>query len=145
MTGLGCTTDPVALVPGSVSALADLLWQLRDYADALVTAGDGLARIDTEAGWSGEAADGFREAYHAQPRRWREAGDSFVEAAAAVDRYASTLSWAQARAVEAIELHAQGEQQTAQASSSIPPYDDPGEACREAARELLQHAPRPAS
>lgn len=140
MTDLECTTDPVALVPGSVSALADLLWQLRQYGDALVTAGDGLARIDTDAGWSGDAAEGFREAYHAQPRRWREAGDSFVEAAAAVDRYASTLSWAQARAVEAIELFAQGEQQTAQASSSIPAYDDPGEACREAARELLQHA-----
>lgn len=147
MMDLGCTTDPAALVPGSVSALADLLWQLREYADALVTAGDGLARIDTDAGWDGDAADGFREAYHAQPRRWREAGDSFLEAATAVDRYASTLSWAQARAVEAIELYAQGEQQTAQEALWCPPrppsiqaLDDPGEASREAARELLEHA-----
>lgn len=165
MVDLGSTTDPVALVPGSVSTLADLVWQLRDYGDALVAAGDGLATINTDAGWSGEAADAFHEAYQAQPKRWRTGGDSFHETADALDRFASTLSWAQARAAEAIELYAKGEQETAQACSSydtqvaqhqadadaaarsgapqplpVPAFSDPGEMTRASARELLESA-----
>ncbi len=156
MTDLGSTSDPRELVPGSVSSLADLVWQLRGYGDALVAAGDGLARIDTEEGWRGAAADSFRDSYHTQPRRWREAGDAFAATAAALDRYTSTLSWAQARGADAIELYALGDRQTAQARSThdaltaghavmtgatvAPPFYDRGEATREAARELLQHA-----
>lgn len=154
MAELGSTTDPHALIPGSVSALADAVWRLRSFADALVSAGDALARIDTEVGWRGSAADRFRDRYDVHPRRWREAGDSFTAAAAALDRYTSTLAWAQARAVESIELYAHGEQESIRALAArdavaagartsrvaiMPVFQDPGEATREAARELLEH------
>ena len=165
MTELGSTSDPIVLIPGSVAALAEVMWQLQEYADALDTAGDGLARIDTDAGWRGEAADAFAEAYRPQPARWREAGDSFANAAAAIDRYASTLLWAQARAADAIDTYARGDLQTALARHGhdarltryraadaaacrwgtrrppqVPPFVDPGEAAREEARHLLEHA-----
>lgn len=156
MAELGSTTDPCELVPGSVSALADLVWQLRGYAEALATAGDGLARIDTAEGWQGAAADRFRHTYQSQPHRWREAGDAFATAATALDRYTSTLSWAQARAADAVELFARGEHQSLEARmvdaglhthrlgspriAVLPPFHDPGEATRAAAREMLEHA-----
>lgn len=167
MAELGSTSDTVALVPGSVSGVADLLWQLRTYGDVLVEAGTGLAKIDTQDGWRGDAADRFHEAYHAQPTRWLEAGDSFHAAATALDAYSSTLSWAQGQAAEAIRLYEQGEHQTVSARAThdarvedqrvaaavavatadpVPPpvgaFHDPGEATREAARELLQRARR---
>ena len=157
---LGQTSDPVALVPGSVADLADLVWRLRGYGDSLVEAGEGLRRISTGDGWSGEAADRFHDAYRAQPKKWLEGGDSFHEAADALDRYASTLSWAQEQAAAAIAQYAQGEQQTATATrdhdarvqdhdrvaasggtpTPVPPFHDPGESTRTAARELLARA-----
>src|SRR6478752_2415724 len=129
---LGQTTDPVALVPGSVAELADLVWKLRAYGDSLIEAGEGLRRISTGDGWSGEA----------------------------VDRYASTLSWAQDQAVEAIRQYAMGEQQTTTATNEhnarvddynrvahsggtptpVPEFHDPGAATRTAAHELLERA-----
>ena len=157
---LGQTTDPVALVPGSVAELADLVWKLRAYGDSLIEAGEGLRRISTGDGWSGEAADRFHDTYRAQPKKWLEGGDSFHEAADALDRYASTLSWAQDQAVEAIRQYAKGEQQTTTATNEhnarvddynrvarsggtatpVPAFHDPGDATRTAARELLQRA-----
>ena len=165
MTELGQTTDARALVPGDPSALADLVWKLRAYGESLDTAGQGLRRIDTEAGWSGEAADAFHERYRAQPKRWLDAADAFSDAAGAVDTYASTLQWAQGRASEAIDLWARGEQQTVDARAAhdaqvrdhdarrraaeqsggpvpppVPAFQDTGEATRQAARDLLADA-----
>lgn len=143
---LGETTDPVALVPGSESGIVDLVWALRQYGDSLVEAGDGLKRIDTDAGWRGEAADAFREAYSSQPSRWLTAGDSFHVAANSLDGYANTLGWAQRQAESAISLYSQGDQQTAEAErfyaehGGTGPFTDPGEATRNSARELLTSA-----
>jgi hypothetical protein len=101
---LGQTNDPTALVPGNAESIYTTEGALVAYGDLLVEAGTGLRQIDTTAGWSGAAADAFREVYHGQPSRWLQAGDAFHDAANALDNYAATLTWAQQQAAAAIEL-----------------------------------------
>jgi hypothetical protein len=162
---LGQTDDPKALVPGDVAAVTATMWALRSYGDALLEAGNGLTRIDTQEGWSGAAADQFRDRFQGEPGKWVEAGDSFHSAAEALDAYASTLQWAQQQAGEAIRLWNQAQAATAQAkddhahavaqaeqdaavktASGVPtapvtiPFHDPGEAGRQAARQQLDRA-----
>lgn len=157
---LGQTDDPKALVPGDVAAITGTMWSMRSYGDALRDAGTGLARIDTVEGWRGEAADQFRSRFDGEPRKWVEAGDCFHNAANAVDSYATTLQWAQRKAGDAIQLWNDGEAATHQAraehervvaqarqdaANGIPtdtniPFHDPGEAKREAARQMLNDA-----
>ena len=162
---LGSTHDPVALVPGDVSAVAETVWDLREYATSLTDAGQGLARIDTTEGWSGKAGDTFRDTFDGQPPKWTEAGDCFRSSADALDGYATTLQWAQHEAADAIALWDRGEKQTKDAKEAydadvqrakdeaaeirkhggmarvdILPFQDPGEATRQAARDKLSHA-----
>jgi Bacterial toxin 28 len=155
---LGQTQDPKILVPGDVGAVTGTLWSMRSYGDSLREAGTGLARIDTHQGWRGEAADQFRSRFDGEPRKWTEAGDCFHSAADALDSYASTLQWAQQEAGEAIRLWNEAEAATANAwaehertvrraqeeatGGTVPdiPFNDPGEAKREAARQRLSRA-----
>jgi exonuclease VII small subunit len=108
MAELGQTNDPKALIPGEPGTVNNTALELRDYGDLLALAGQGLQRIDTSAGWTGSAADAFRNVFHGQPGKWIQAGDTFHEAAAALHSYADTLEWAQAQAAEAINLWAAG-------------------------------------
>lgn len=160
MAELGETNDPTALVPGNTGTLDDTVQVLNSYGDMLQEAGTGLARIDTSAGWSGSAADGFRNAFHGQPGKWTEAGDCFHSAATAVDNYTSTLTWAQGQAADAIQEWNNGQTATKQAqaqhaqavqraqaeaasSGTTPaniPFTDPGAAMRQAAQQMLDRA-----
>lgn len=99
---LGETGDPRELIPGNPASLTSTYLAWRQYGDALHQAGTGLNRIDTTDGWSGAAGDAFRAKFQGQPGTWLEAGDCFHDAAAAWERYTSTLEWAQGRAAEAI-------------------------------------------
>jgi hypothetical protein len=162
---LGQTEDPRALVPGDVGAVTGTMWAMRSYGDALFDAGTGLARIDTSEGWQGDAGQQFRDRFDGEPRKWIEAGDSFHSAADALDSYASTLRWAQQQASEAIRLWNEGNAATTDAEAAHDravrqaqqdaatrtangeptiapdiPFHDPGEAKREAARQLLNRA-----
>jgi hypothetical protein len=101
---LGQTADPASLVPGDADTVSGTAQALATYGDVLQLAGEGLQRIDTTAGWSGQAADAFRRVYHAQPGKWLRAGDAFHEAANAVGAYASVLTWAQGQAGYAIQV-----------------------------------------
>jgi hypothetical protein len=150
MAELGQTSDPRELVPGDPDAVTRTVWALQAYGDVLIEAGQGLATIDTEDGWQGEAADAFRERFHGEPRRWIEAGDCFHDAASALNTYISTLTWAQGKAGEAITLWNDGQALTANAKAdydraaqdgqSATPFTDPGEAKRQDARECLTSA-----
>ena len=156
MAELGETDDPKALVPGEPEAVASSVQLLNSYGDMLDQAGSGLTKIDTAAGWSGTAADGFHQAFHGQPAKWTEAGDCFHSAATALDSYGSTLSWAQGQAADAIAQWNKGQAQTRQAKADHDtavrqaqqtgtpapniPFHDPGEATRQAARATLQRA-----
>ncbi|MFI6437535.1 putative T7SS-secreted protein [Streptomyces sp. NPDC050759] len=153
--GLGETSDPRELVPGAPDALTTTAQSLLAYGDVLVEAGEGLAKIDTENGWSGDAADAFRDRFHGQPARWVEAGDNFHAAANALYDYIAALRAGQQRAGEAITQYARGQSATATAKNAHDqqvneargkgdtteiPFDDPGEADRAAARGTLDTA-----
>lgn len=102
MAELGETSDPKALVPGNADSIHKTAWSMTVYGDLLHEAGAGLQRIDTEDGWSGEAADQFRSAFDGEPTKWLEAGDCFHAASKALETYTSTMTWAQGQATEAI-------------------------------------------
>jgi hypothetical protein len=147
---LGETGDPRDLVPGDPTTIRATAQALRARGDSLHQAGAGLQRIDTADGWSGPAGDAFRAKFQGQPGKWLEAGDCFHQSADALDSYVQTLTWAQTQAADAITQwnssqnasnqataqHQRAEQQAAQAL----PFDDPGEAGRQAARRQLARA-----
>jgi type VII secretion system ESX-1 substrate len=103
MAELGETEDPKALVPGNAAAVGSTARTLRRRGAELTLAGKGLQRIDTADGWSGDAAEAFRAKFHGQPGKWLEAGDCFVEAAAALESYVYMLTWAQSEAAAAVK------------------------------------------
>jgi Putative T7SS secretion signal domain len=162
---LGQTSDLTVLVPGNVNAIRQAEQTMRVYGDALHAAGNGLKAISTGEGWTGEAADRFRDLFHAQPGKWLDAGDCFHSAAAALDAYATTLDWARRQAADAIRLWNEGQALTAAAKAAHQqavqqaeqyalamlatgivvappsiPFEDPGEAKRAAAQDILKRA-----
>lgn len=160
MAELGDTSNPKELVPGDPEALRGTARSLSTYGDTLKQAGNGLKKID-DGGWTGPAGDAFRNAFDGEPARWITCGDSFLSARDALNTYADTLDWAQDEAAAAISLWEQGEQATGQAreqheqaegraqraaadagepAPSPKPFDDPGAALREEARQKLNSA-----
>ncbi|HEX7660545.1 MAG TPA: hypothetical protein VF444_13810 [Pseudonocardiaceae bacterium] len=119
MAELGETNDPNALVPGDPNSIYHTVSALRTYGDLLTIAGKGLERVDTSDGWSGQAADAFRNVFDGQPNKWLHAGDAFHDAAKALDDYAPTLSWAQQQASVAIGQWNSGEANHQQAQSTL--------------------------
>ncbi|MFG2530093.1 putative T7SS-secreted protein [Streptomyces sp. NPDC048516] len=109
MTGLGHSGGAKALIPGNAASLRRTQSALQAYGDLLHRAGEGLRRIDTSGGWSGDAADAFHKVYHGQPSKWLRAGDAFHDAAKAMDAYIATLVWAQREAEGALRLWDSGE------------------------------------
>lgn len=160
MRELGETADLKALIPGESGEIRKSTGHLTTYGDTVLQIGDGLKRLDT-GGWTGKAADAFHARFHDEPQRWLDAGDAFHSAATAINSYADTLDWAQGQAGQAIQLWQQGEQTTAQAKAQHDqataaanqqaaangqppptgqPFQDPGDAIREQARQTLDRA-----
>jgi hypothetical protein len=160
MAELGDTADPKQLVPGEPGEIRKSTAHLVTYGSTMLQVGDGLKKLDT-GGWTGQAADAFHARFQDEPQRWLDAGDAFHAAAGAIDGYAGTLEWAQGQAAQAIALYQQGEQATQQAKSrhdqaaataaqqaaaagqpSPPdqPFQDPGDATRAQAKQLLDRA-----
>lgn len=113
---LGQTSDPLDLIPGNPESVARAAGQMYDYGSLLTEAGQGLSRIDTTQGWSGAAADAFRQRFQGQPRAWLEAGTCFSDAARALDAYVPVLAWAQGQAGVAIQLWDHEDKKQAQAT-----------------------------
>ncbi|AGL14300.1 hypothetical protein L083_0790 [Actinoplanes sp. N902-109] len=120
-------------------------------------AGDGLVDIDTGA-WLGKAGEAFRDKFSYEPGKWYDAANSLQTAAGALTTYADVLAWAQQQAAEAIRLwneadirsdQGRRDYQTALARATpghvVPPFDDPGEAGRQAAQDTLASARRQVS
>ncbi|MBC6447148.1 putative T7SS-secreted protein [Actinokineospora xionganensis] len=158
MAELGQTRDPKELVPGDARAIDDNVTAIRGRGAAMENAGNGLKAIDSGA-WQGQAGDAFRDEFGYEPTRWYQAGDAFDACAKALSGFAETLRWAQGQAIEAISLWDQGESATRQAKQAhdqavtdanarsaageptvVAPFSDPGEAKRQAARDLLNRA-----
>lgn len=156
---LGETTNPRLLVPGNPDLLRRSAETLTRMGNALVQAGEGLRKLDT-GGWHGPAADAFHEYFDGEPARWLASGDAFHQAAQALTDYTAVFEWAQREAEQAAFVWEQGKklsedafakyqadvaQAEAQArqSGSVPPelpWNDPGQALRDAANEQLNRA-----
>lgn len=140
---LGETGDARDLIPGNPEAIRATARALRVRGDSLHQAGAGLQRIDTADGWSGPASDAFRAKFQGQPGKWLEAGDCFHQTADALDSYVLTLTWAQTEAATSITLWSSAQDASSQATSQHQPalpFNDPGEAGRQAARRQLARA-----
>ncbi|GAA4536463.1 putative T7SS-secreted protein [Amycolatopsis samaneae] len=163
---LGQTTDPKALVPGDHDAVFENARVLHERARAALAAEEALKRIDT-GGWRGAASDKFHEHHQTDVPRWGQAGDSLDNAAQALTDFSNCLSWAQGQATEAIALWQEGDAATQKAKADHgravadaeartranaehgdptvvqpPAFTDPGEAKRQAARDMLSRARR---
>ncbi len=85
--------------------------------------GDALSRIDV-GGWTGRAADEFREAHDLEPERWIKSGNGFARAAGGLRTYAGELESAQSRADWAREEYARGERESESARNQYGSYMD---------------------
>lgn len=153
MAELGETQDPRELIPGRPEVIEENARVLGARAEDAGRAAEGLQAIDTGS-WKGPAAGAFQDRFSYEPSRWFTAADSLEAGAGALDGYAATLRWAQGQAGEAIWLWDQGQAATRQARSEhdaavaqaaahqqqAPPFTDPGEQSRQAARETLDRA-----
>jgi len=104
--------------PGNVRAKALTMEQ---KGQLFYDTGDALSKIDV-SGWTGRAADEFREAHDLEPDRWVKAGNGFKKAAAGLTTYAGALEDAQRRAAEAKAEHERGERESASARTQYDSY-----------------------
>ncbi len=85
--------------------------------------GDALTKIDV-SGWTGRAADEFREAHDLEPERWYKSGNGFKTAAAGLTTYAGELENAQSRAEWARKEYERGQQESESARAQYGSYMD---------------------
>jgi hypothetical protein len=83
--------------------------------------GDALSKIDV-SGWTGRAADEFREAHDLEPERWTKAGNGFTKAAAGLTTYAGALENAQSRAEWARKEYERGQRESESARTQYDAY-----------------------
>ncbi|NYE36590.1 exonuclease VII small subunit [Nocardioides cavernae] len=83
--------------------------------------GDALAKIDV-SGWTGRAADEFREAHDLEPDRWFRSGNGFKKAAAGLTTYAGALETAKSRAEAARKEYERGQQESRNARTQYDRY-----------------------
>ncbi|TCP57072.1 hypothetical protein EV191_1011024 [Tamaricihabitans halophyticus] len=157
---LGQSENPKDLVPGEPAGVQQQGSQLAQRGAQVSAVGSALGQVKV-AGWEGAAAQAFNGKFAEEPPKWSKAGEALTNASKVVNEFGGVLEWAQGQAAEAIELWRQGEAATAKAKAdhaaavaknlvlstlgdprakAVPPFNDPGEALRQQARELLERA-----
>ncbi|MGF1431132.1 putative T7SS-secreted protein, partial [Kitasatospora sp. LaBMicrA B282] len=101
---LGDSDDPKDLVHGDAKAVKDAADKLGTFHDAFEETGGGLQAMDS-AHWQGAAADAFRAKFEPHPRLWLTAADACSAAATALAGFATTITWAQDQAKQAIDAY----------------------------------------
>src|SRR6478735_12524131 len=71
--------------------------------------GEALSKASPE-GWTGRAADHFREAHDLEPDRWIKSGNGFVKAGNALSVFAGEVESAQSTAEWAATEYARGDE-----------------------------------
>ena len=104
--------------PGNIRAKALTMEQ---KGQLFYDTGDALAKIDV-SGWTGRAADEFREAHDLEPDRWFKSGNGFKKAAAGLTTYAGELESAQSRAEWARKEYERGQQESQSARTQYDSY-----------------------
>jgi hypothetical protein len=106
--------------PGNIRSKATTMEQ---KGQLFYDTGDALSKIDV-SGWTGRAADEFREAHDLEPDRWIKAGNGFKKAAAGLRTYAGELEDAKSRAEAARKEYERGQQASEQDRSNYSSYMD---------------------
>ncbi|MFF7178727.1 putative T7SS-secreted protein [Streptomyces sp. NPDC008121] len=104
---LGQTEDKTKLIYGSPSTINSTAAKLRAFQTAFDSAGDGLKGLDS-AQLKGATAEALRTAVSTQPPKWYTGADACEKAAAAMESFADTVTWAQGEAQTAIDKWKQG-------------------------------------
>ncbi|MFE0374764.1 putative T7SS-secreted protein [Streptomyces inhibens] len=114
---LGETEDPKELIHGDVEKINETASHLKDFSAAFDRVADGMRKLGSGHHWSGKAADAFREAFDMHPKQWMHAADACDDASKALKSYAETVTWAQGKAVDAIEKYRKAQQAAERARS----------------------------
>ncbi|MFI1175630.1 putative T7SS-secreted protein [Streptomyces melanogenes] len=159
---LGQTEEANELVHGDPDKIRGTAKHLTTFRGAFERVGEGMKALDSSH-WKGEAADAFRAKFATHPVNWLHAADACEKAAAALDAYATTVTWAQSRAKEAALLYKEGKRASEDARDDFntkadtfnaklkagedpgprpAPFSDPGKGQRERAAEILREARR---
>ncbi|MFC9915842.1 putative T7SS-secreted protein [Streptomyces sp. NPDC127197] len=104
---LGQTEDKTKLIYGSPDKLRSTAQKLRGFQKAFDDAGGGLKGLDSSR-LKGEAAEALRKAVSTQPPKWFTGADACEKAAAALEAFAGTVTWAQGQAQTAIDKWKEG-------------------------------------
>ncbi|MFH9817538.1 putative T7SS-secreted protein [Streptomyces sp. NPDC017230] len=104
---LGQTEDKTKLVYGSPDKIRSTAQTLRAFQTAFDDAGSGLKGLDSSQ-LKGETAEALRKAVTTQPPKWFTGADAVEKAAAALEAFAGTVTWAQAQAQTAIDKWKEG-------------------------------------
>ncbi|MFE6287851.1 putative T7SS-secreted protein [Streptomyces sp. NPDC057877] len=99
---LGQTEDKTKLIYGSPTKIRATAEKLRGFQSAFDSAGEGLKGMDSSR-LKGETAEALRTAVRTQPPKWFTGADACEDAAAALEAFASTVTWAQGQAQTAID------------------------------------------
>jgi hypothetical protein len=148
---------PDFTIRGNPAAIRERARLTSEKATLFDDTGEALSKIDV-TGWTGRAADHFRDAHDLEPDRWFKAGNGFRKTGAALSVYADALEDAQAVATWAEEEYARGDDSTDEyrhwfssetdrlqtglrngtySSITLPVWDDPGNPIRsEAIRQF---------
>ena len=110
----------IAGSPGNIRSKALVMEQ---KGQLFYDTGDALAKIDV-SGWTGRAAEEFREAHDLEPDRWYKSGNGFKKAAAGLRTYAGELESAQRRAADAKAEYERGERESESARTQYSSYMD---------------------
>ncbi|MGW7169915.1 putative T7SS-secreted protein [Streptomyces sp. NPDC054884] len=104
---LGQTEDKTKLIYGSADKIRSTAEKLRGFQSSFDSAGEGLKGLDSSR-LKGETAEALRTAVGTQPPKWFTGADACTKAAAALEAFAGTVTWAQGQAQTAIDKWKEG-------------------------------------
>ncbi len=157
---------PDFTVSGDPSAIRAKTAEMRTLSSQYQTIADSLSSLSTD-GWTGRAADRFREKFSVEPERWQQAASGFSSAADGLDAYATALENAQRTAAQCKTDYEEGNRVSEQARKdydadvergkrekreweavngpgtfdlTIEPFSDPGEPIRQQAVSTFNEA-----
>ncbi|MGI5507387.1 WXG100 family type VII secretion target [Lentzea sp. CA-135723] len=147
------------LISGDSKHITSSATAMAELGEAMTLAGDGLRAVTTSS-WTGTAADNFRAHVQGKPQQWRDAGTALREISTALTTYGvvldsaqdtagrALLMWtgAQATTKTAITEHNKRVTEYNKLLTSVPDpgpppvFNDPGQAGREQAEQMLRDA-----
>lgn len=114
---LGETEDKTKLIYGSPDKIRSTAGKIRAFQKSFDNAGEGLKGLDSSR-LKGEAAEALRSAVRTQPPKWFTGADACEKAAAAMETFAGTVTWAQGQAQTAIDKWKEGTKSSADAADA---------------------------